>query len=300
MSTAPLTIAIAGATGNLGSDITNAILKLYPTTVSRILILTPNPTSEKAKAFEKLGVEVVPVEGSVSAQALAGVDVVINSWNHGVGDDIQLSLSKAAAESGVKVYFPSEFGYDTRSSQTNHKNWNSKKRLQAAARAASPNLKVIAVYTAAFLENFIQPYLGLDTANKHFTALGSADGKFSLTAKADIAASVTRLALLAAANPSSVPDHVRLAGDTKSIRELAEIFGRASGETIQVTEEPVGILPDGEQDGVPALLRLLRIGMTNGEIDFSKDNQGELVNPGQSLWKWKTAEAYAKETKGNP
>jgi len=150
------------------------------------------------------------------------------------------------------------------------------------------------------MENFIKPVLGLDTDNNLFTAIGSADGKFTLTAKADIAASIARLAVLTAANPSSVPDHVRIAGDTKSIRELAEIFGRESGQKIQVTEEPVGTLHEGEGEGFPALVWIIRVTMTTGEIDFSEDNQDELINPGESLWKWKTAEAYAKEVKGKP
>ena len=37
-----------------------------------------------------------------------------------------------------------------------------------------------------------------------------------------------------------------------------------------------------------------------GKLDFSRHNHNELVNPGQSKWKWKTIKEYAKETDGMP
>ena len=32
-----------------------------------------------------------------------------------------------------------------------------------------------------------------------------------------------------------------------------------------------------------------------GRIDYSKENVNELVNPGQSLWKWKTVDDELRE-----
>jgi hypothetical protein len=37
-----------------------------------------------------------------------------------------------------------------------------------------------------------------------------------------------------------------------------------------------------------------------GNLDFSKKNDNELVNPGESKWKWKTMEEYAEEVDGMP
>jgi hypothetical protein len=39
---------------------------------------------------------------------------------------------------------------------------------------------------------------------------------------------------------------------------------------------------------------------TGGNLDFSEANDNELVNPGQSKWKWKTIETYADEVEGMP
>lgn len=38
--------------------------------------------------------------------------------------------------------------------------------------------------------------------------------------------------------------------------------------------------------------------MSEGKIDFSTDNQNELVNPGEKLWQWTTMEEYVKKIKG--
>lgn len=84
---------------------------------------------------------------------------------------------------------------------------------------------------------------------------GSFDGKFSFTSKADTSASVARLAVLAVNDPSSVPDHVNVSGDAKSIKELAEIFSRESGEKFQVFVEPVGVVPDEEGQDFPSYAR---------------------------------------------
>ena len=37
-----------------------------------------------------------------------------------------------------------------------------------------------------------------------------------------------------------------------------------------------------------------------GNLDFSKRNDNELVNPGESKWKWKSIEDYAQEVDGLP
>lgn len=48
------------------------------------------------------------------------------------------------------------------------------------------------------------------------------------------------------------------------------------------------------------LTMICRFVMSSGQVDFTKDNHDELINPGQSLWTWKTIADYAKETKGRP
>ena len=35
--------------------------------------------------------------------------------------------------------------------------------------------------------------------------------------------------------------------------------------------------------------------ISEGHADFSKDNLNELINPGETLWKWKTLEDYFRK-----
>lgn len=77
-----------------------------------------------------------------------------------------------------------------------------------------------------------------------------------MTSKADIARSLVRLSLLAAKDPVSVPDQIRLHGDAKSYKEIAEIMSRECGETIKVSEENADefLANIGEEHREPASL----------------------------------------------
>ncbi|KAG8983576.1 hypothetical protein FRB94_007507 [Tulasnella sp. JGI-2019a] len=297
--TSQITIAIAGATGNLGALITKAFLNLHPESVGRVLILTRNLDGEKAKVLEGLGARLVKLDGPIQAGALKGVDVLVNSLSGGnVPAETSDSLVKEAVASGVKVYFPSEFGMDHRNGPQNHVWFHEKARHVAAARnIAQGHLQVIQLYIGMFTEVIFGPFFGLDTKSGVYTSLGSgtADKEVSITSTADIAAAVARLAIIAVADPTSVPDQVRITGDNRSFNELADIVGSEVGKKITVVEEPVAQTsdqPDGEDLG--ALARLLRLNFADGAVDFSK-NDNELVNPGQKFWKWKTVRDHARD-----
>ncbi len=43
---------------------------------------------------------------------------------------------------------------------------------------------------------------------------------------------------------------------------------------------------------------LIRLVVASGKVDYGVLNDNELVNPSQSLWKWKTVKDHVKETDG--
>ncbi|KAG8881603.1 hypothetical protein FRB97_009356 [Tulasnella sp. 331] len=297
-SSSKLNVAVIGATGNLGPSIVKAFLNLRPEAISRVIVLTRNPKSENAKALEMLGAEMVQINGPIYAGTLKGVDVLVNSLGTGVPMDEKDTLFKEAAASGVKVYFPSEYGVDHRYGPQNHVWFNEKERHSSAARNEAPGqLKVIKLYIGMFTEIIFSPFFGLDNKSGVYTSLGlgTSDKKVAITSTADIGAAIARLSTLAVADPQSVPDDVRISGDNKSWNELADIVGRATGKTIKVVEEPVEGADDKDGEDLPALARLLRLNFARGAVDFSKDNDNELVNPGQKYWTWKTTEVYARD-----
>lgn len=73
-------------------------------------MLTRNPGSNKAKVLAGYGAELVALGETVTAADLEGVDALINCLGHDANLEIKNSYGKAAAEAGVKVYLPSEFG----------------------------------------------------------------------------------------------------------------------------------------------------------------------------------------------
>lgn len=161
--------------------------------------------------------------------------------------------------------------------------------------------------------------VGLDTSNRTYTVAGLPTNKFTVTSLTDIGKALARLSVLAADSPTSVPDHVRLSGDAVSFTDLARIVGSERGETIEVKTQSAAEtkqkLLDNPADlislvkyvkshiislrmGCVLLSSLARYMLGSGATDFSGDNQNELVNPEESLWRWKTVTDLVKENKG--
>jgi len=102
------TIAVCGATGRQGGNVVNALLA---TKQCKIRALTRNPSSEKAKALQEKGVEVVEADFDdidKLAVAFGGCDsafLVTNFWEHmDIKKEIQQgkNLGDACVQAGVK------------------------------------------------------------------------------------------------------------------------------------------------------------------------------------------------------
>ncbi|KAG8896013.1 hypothetical protein FRC00_006635, partial [Tulasnella sp. 408] len=162
-------------------------------------------------------------------------------------------------------------------------------------------LKVIEVYNGGFLGQIAQyaPVIGIDILNKTLTSVGqgSATAPVSYTSERDIAYATVRLAVLAAQDPSCVPDHIRISGTNTSWSHLAELLGKELGakfEVKEVDDAPFRDKIEKEGDFVSAL----RYAYGMGHVDLTTGTANELVNPGEGLWKWDTVEEYVKKTKG--
>ncbi|KAJ7865180.1 hypothetical protein B0H14DRAFT_419199 [Mycena olivaceomarginata] len=144
---APLTIAILGATGTLGPSLLQAIADHPKVLDARIRILTRPTSAEKAHTLAAryptlyLTVHAVDYTGAKAetglAVALRGVDVVLSA----VGDDSGLTrkdvahlgllpgfiaqdaVACAAKAAGVKLFVPSEFGAPTHSMALNSESY---------------------------------------------------------------------------------------------------------------------------------------------------------------------------------
>ncbi|KAG9018159.1 hypothetical protein FRB90_012067 [Tulasnella sp. 427] len=290
MTTKPINIVVAGGTGDL----------VYrPSQVNRVVVLSRDDSSPVAQELKELGAEVHT--GTVTVESLKGIDVVINAWGFTVPGEIKDSLVKTAAEAGVRVYFPSEFGVDPHNLDV-EKNIFSSKVAQAkyAREVGGGSLKVIEVYIGGFLDQ-IGMYaagVGIDVQNKTVSSVGkdSATARISYTSERDIAYSTVRLAVLAAQDPSSVADRVRISGSNTSWSDIAKLLSVEHDSTFEVKELDDEPFKEKIENG--DFIAALRYAFGKGHVDLNAGSSNELVNPGEKLWKWDTVEEFVKKTKG--
>ncbi|OCH93284.1 NAD(P)-binding protein [Obba rivulosa] len=314
-------LAIAGATGRLGKALSEVFLTTYRPFFSSVRVLVRDPSSEAARALAQKGAEVHHIDlsnlhDSLSA-ALRGVDVVVNALATSAAE-LSDAVFDAALESGVRVYFPPEFGVDHQLNDFpgfEHSDWAKKKAHESRVRErAGSKMKVISVYSGLFLEEALNfPALGFDHRKLTYTCIGPPTQRIAFTSKRDIGNTLAELALLSLSPPSAtrVPDHVQIAGNVVSFEELRDIVRGVRQESgvddeVTVRSEDLKMTREALQDEMrrqpplkPAtFVRINRIIMGEGKLDFSNDNHNELVNPNEELWKWRTVEGFVREMEG--
>jgi len=148
---------------------------------------------------------------------------------------------------------------------------------------------------------------------------GDGNTPLTVTSKADIARSILELIQMGLENPNAVPPRIRIAGTNRTPREIVEIFNKAAkGKTriklITLSDDEAKVFMNKDNMKPPTRLpkdfdlssiydvatRVFRMAGSGGNLDFSKENDDELVNPSESKWKWKTIEEYAEEVEGMP
>ncbi|KIO31693.1 hypothetical protein M407DRAFT_218886 [Tulasnella calospora MUT 4182] len=290
----PITVAIAGGTGQLGLAVTRAFLSptFNPSRVKRVVVFTRQPTSDIAKELQAQGAEIY--DSNITTKALEGVDAVVNVLGMTASKEVNDNVAKTAAEAGVRVYIPNEFGMDLKPLGSYGKPYAIKNIMSTYARELNGgSMKVISIYTAAFLEVLFL------MANGVFNLFGDPANKFSYTSMRDIGLSVASMVVLSAQDPASVPDYVRLSGGAISWVGLAELIEKERGGKVTVNIGDINILQEKiekEDDRLSAG----RYAFATGAADYSENNFNELVNPGESLWKWDTIEEYVHRTQGLP
>ncbi|KZP03376.1 NAD(P)-binding protein [Athelia psychrophila] len=307
-------VAIFGGTGHLGSHITNAFLS-PPSGISFALVrLCARGSSPEVDKYKSQGAEIALVDFSkpeTVTEALKDIDVVVNAiGSKGAGHESKKVLAKCVAEIGtVKLDFPSEFGIDHRVKDFDHAEWDAKMRAQEALRQATAphGTKICAVYTSLFLEDSFGPWFGLATKKGQWDVIHNPDARVSFTSLQDVGFALTSLSALPY---NQIPEHVRIGGDTVTVREAARIFESFNpGHDINISTIPLEpyksqLTKGGEGNNEPS--GFLRFLMGEGKLDLSDENvrdggsQNEVVNPGGKLWKWRSVNEYAQNVKGKP
>ncbi|RPD64136.1 hypothetical protein L226DRAFT_552087 [Lentinus tigrinus ALCF2SS1-7] len=289
------TAVILGGTGELGFHVSTIFLTEYRSTFPTVRITTRDMASSKAKELADKGAEVHSFGASWDT-VLSGADVVVNVLPTSVVKGINKELVAALLKNNVKVYFPPSFGSDYRVVDFpgfEMAEWPMKQAVIDETWAlAEGKIKVIALMNGAFTSWVFRPdrTVGVDVANNTFTCFDPPTARFGVTDLSDIGRAVAQLSVLTvnSETASKIPDVVRIAGQNVSMEDIraavARVKGVAPGKIKALRED----YPASQYRILDYIrIRGISVGIAEGQMDMS-ENENELVNPGQTLWKWKT------------
>lgn len=112
-------VAVFGVNGQLGQSITKALLRCKKQTFNVLAVIPPGsqePPVPKSNQYKCEIIDVLKASRDELKNSLKGVNAVVSALN-GKALDFQAIIQDAAADAGVKRFYPSEYGFH----QTYHK-----------------------------------------------------------------------------------------------------------------------------------------------------------------------------------
>jgi hypothetical protein len=210
-------------------------------------LASTNPDKRKdIEELRTLGVDIVP--GDLAAQSVAALadifarfDTVVSCTGFVGGPGVQMKIARAALDSGVRRYFPWQFGvdYDVIGKGSAQDLFDEQLDVRALLRSQQKTEWVI-VSTGMFMSFLFEPTFGVvDMEGKSVHALGSWENAVTVTTSEDIGALTSEILL---AEPRIVNQVVHVAGDTVTYRRLADTLDTLLNLTLHRTEWSVPAL----------------------------------------------------------
>lgn len=217
---------LAGATGDLGGRIATALGRRH--IAYRALVRRSTSTDVRVR-LEAAGAMVIEVDfddAGALRHVCAGVSCVVSALN-GLAPVIvgmQGRLFDAAVAAGVPRFIPSDYSLDFTKTRP-HDNRNMDARRTFMARIADAPIRITSVLNGAFADLLTGAAPIVLREQRKILYWASADQRFDFTTKDDVAEYVADVALDPAA-----PRFLRIAGDSVSPRELAELMTEITGK----------------------------------------------------------------------
>ena len=219
-------VALAGATGDLGSRVAAELVALGAPVRA---LVRPGTAADKQARLADLGVAVVEVDYADRAAlraAVEGASVVVSALSglRPVIVDTQTQLLAAAEDAGVPRFMPSDFAIDfTRLPEGSNRNLDLRREFQRVA-DASP-LRVTSILNGAFTDMLtgVAPFILFGP--RKILCWGDPAQRMDWTTIADTARYTARAAL----DPDT-PRWLRIAGDQISARDLAATMTELTGK----------------------------------------------------------------------
>lgn len=226
-------------------------------------------------------------------EELKGVDVVIELVGPNPG--VFGAIEKAVVATKPKLFIPSQFGVQL--DKVNEyfpgflglKVAHSQKIRAAGIKVVDINTGLFAV-EGAFLYEVVGS-VGIDAEKKTVTYVGEPSSTFAVSKLSDIGYSV---AAVAAHNPATIPDTVRVKSQDVSFKEVVERYEQTHNVKLEVSHiskdeafaQGVAKFKAGfDFKDFLYYLQIISSQGTDRGLAFSQD-ENELLNPGQSLWKY--------------
>lgn len=237
------------------------------------------------------------IQGTISdpsndlATQLKGTDIIISLT--GPKPEILSGLETLIKAVKPKIYIPSEFGCENdkipaeeshpgNSIKTDHTN------------KVKHDTKVVSIYNGffrippIFLYGFVN-HIGIDKEKKTVTYVGSEDCAFPFSTGVDIAKTIGYICTV---DPSKVLPAYRIYSGMKKVKEVVEEAEKETGSKFdskvisaqEAKDSYLKTVKAGEPDFIGFLFSVAFAGPGKG-VEFAQ-NEREVVNPGESSWKW--------------
>lgn len=220
-------VAVAGATGHLGSLIA---LSLRKRNVAVKALVRPGTTVSRTQTLRDAGVTIVEVDmNNITSlsKTLQGASIVVSALQ-GLRDvmlGVQGALLDAAVTAKVPRFIPSDYSLDF-TKTTPGSNRNLDLRRDFHAKLNESGIKWTGIQCGGFMELLTGRQLPLINDKFHrILYFGSVDQKLDFTTVPDVAAYTAAVA----ADPNPTPKILRIAGSSLSSQDLATIVSRVYG-----------------------------------------------------------------------
>ena len=238
-------ILIIGA-GELGMAVLRQLAKTAAQS-SVSVILRPSTINSEAVGkrthideLTALGIDILSgdiVRDSVSdlAKQFAGFDTVVTCVGFAAGAGAQVKLAHAAIESGIRRYFPWQFGvdYDVIGRGSAQDLFDEQLDVRDILRSQD-QMEWVIVSTGMFTSFLFEPAFGVvDLSRNTVYALGSWETSVTVTTPEDIGLLTTHILF---AEPRIANQVVYIAGDTVTYGKLADIVDAVLGRTVSRVE----------------------------------------------------------------
>ncbi|WP_242183022.1 aromatic alcohol reductase [Sphingomonas sp. CARO-RG-8B-R24-01] len=219
------TIALAGATGDVGGRVVSALARRGVALRALVRNGTPAAAQDAVRARGGTPVAVNFADHAALTDALAGVECVVSVLNglEPVILDLQGRLLDAAVAAGVPRFVPSDFSLDfTKTRPGDNRNMDLRRRFMARVDAAP--IHATSILNGAFADLLTGQAPIVLPRFRRILYWGDVDQPFDFTTKDDVADYTADVALDPAA-----PRFLRIAGDVMSSRDLAALMTRLEG-----------------------------------------------------------------------